>query len=347
VAGSGQAGSSRSTASPGSGSRATGPTAGASTAGCEDRATRTSTYTACSPDSSGGRRGCGPITRWPRKRRNCVSRPTGVARSGRPRSTMRTPGSCVLSSSEDRTPFVAPREQHPVNASLQVETAMGLSYPVDATLSPALGSPYLPGTAAVVPAVAAFRTALLAAVRTAAAEEAVRRVEAETVTTRRRLCALEKRWLPQLQQALAALELSLEQGEQEDTMRLRHGLPPSPTARPHHDRAGAARGGRLSDIPGRRARGGRAGGGRRRPAPRSPREREPRPRRHSGDGHRTARGPGAQKAVRGRAAHQGRRAGRGRRGRGGGTCRSSSSARTTCTRWARHWIGRSRSPTSR
>jgi len=115
----------------------------------------------------------------------------------------------------------APR---PVTVLLHVETSMGLSYPVDATLSPPVQSPYLPGSTAVVHAGEAHRTALLAGVRTAAAEEAVRRVETETVTTRRRLRGLEKRWLPELQQALAALELSLEQAEQEDNMRLRTGV---------------------------------------------------------------------------------------------------------------------------
>ena len=75
--------------------------------------------------------------------------------------------------------------------------------------------------AAVAPAVAAFETALAAGVRSAAAEEAVRRVESEVAVTRRRLRALDKRWLPWLEQSLAELELSLEQAEQEEGARLR------------------------------------------------------------------------------------------------------------------------------
>ena len=53
------------------------------------------------------------------------------------------------------------------------------------------------------------------------AEDAVRRLDAEIVVTRRRLRALDKRWLPWLRQSLAVLELAIEQGEQEDGMRLR------------------------------------------------------------------------------------------------------------------------------
>jgi len=101
-------------------------------------------------------------------------------------------------------------------------TTVGLSYPVDVqVVSPPDDALPLAGNAAIGPAVVAFRAALLAGVRTAAAEEAVRRVEAESAVTSRRLRALEKRWLPALADALTALELSLEQSEQEDSMRLR------------------------------------------------------------------------------------------------------------------------------
>jgi V/A-type H+-transporting ATPase subunit D len=100
-------------------------------------------------------------------------------------------------------------------------TTVGLSYPVDVTVVGPDDALPLAGNAAIGPAAAAYRAALLAGVRTAAAEEAVRRVEAESAITSRRLRALEKRWLPALDDALRALELSLEQSEQEDSMRLR------------------------------------------------------------------------------------------------------------------------------
>ena len=46
-------------------------------------------------------------------------------------------------------------------------------------------------------------------------------METEVAVTRRRMRALDKRWLPWLEQSLAALELSLEQAEQEEGARLR------------------------------------------------------------------------------------------------------------------------------
>jgi V/A-type H+-transporting ATPase subunit D len=123
-------------------------------------------------------------------------------------------------------------------------TAMGLSYPADAQVtepserpserpSESAMTPVASPTdnAAIPPATSAFRTALLAGIRTAAADEAVRRVEAEIALTRRRLRALEKRWLPLLQDALAQLELSLEQAEQEDGMRLRRATATRPDRR--------------------------------------------------------------------------------------------------------------------
>lgn len=106
---------------------------------------------------------------------------------------------------------------------------MGLVYPEDVTLADrGPDQPVLPGNAAVAPAVTAFHGALLAGARAAAADEAVRRLDAEIALTRRRMRALDKRWLPWLRDTLATLELSLEQTEQEDSMRLRRSIRPSP-----------------------------------------------------------------------------------------------------------------------
>lgn len=114
-------------------------------------------------------------------------------------------------------------------ATVEVEitwtTATGLTYPSAARIAgPPADPPGPAGNAAIEPAAAGFRAALLAGVRTAAAEEAVRRIDAEIALTRRRLRALDKRWLPGLQYALAQLELALEQGEQEDAIRLRRAV---------------------------------------------------------------------------------------------------------------------------
>lgn len=121
-------------------------------------------------------------------------------------------------------------------------TAMGLRYPADARLADtgladhtarATAQPAaVAGNAAIPTAITAFQAALLAGIGTAAAEEAVRRVETEIAVTRRRLRALERRWLPWLQEALGQLELSLEQAEQEDGMRLRQAAAAQPDRRP-------------------------------------------------------------------------------------------------------------------
>lgn len=120
----------------------------------------------------------------------------------------------------------------PVEVEVQWTTAMGLRYPTDViTTRPADDTMSLPGNAAIVPAAASFRAALQAGIRVAAAEDAVRRVEAEIAVTRRRLRALEKRWLPWLRDELAALEELLEQTEQEDGMRLRRAVAAQPDRR--------------------------------------------------------------------------------------------------------------------
>lgn len=112
--------------------------------------------------------------------------------------------------------------REPVSVQVRWATSMGLSYPSSAELSPSSTQPpLLTANAAVGPAATAFRAALVAGVNTAVAEEGVRRVDAEIALTRRRLRALEKRWLPWLHQELVDLELALEQTEQDDALRLR------------------------------------------------------------------------------------------------------------------------------
>jgi len=75
------------------------------------------------------------------------------------------------------------------------------------------------------PALAATRqahgAALTAAVRHAAAAEALRVIEAEALATRYRLRAIRDRWIPRLEQALAEVTLALEEQELADAARLR------------------------------------------------------------------------------------------------------------------------------
>jgi len=92
-------------------------------------------------------------------------------------------------------------------------TSMGAAYPTEATCEP----PHRPaghtviGSAALVRAEEAYRTALESAVQHAAACEALRVVEREIDTTRQRVRTLDRRWIPQLRQAIADLELALEE----------------------------------------------------------------------------------------------------------------------------------------
>jgi V/A-type H+/Na+-transporting ATPase subunit D len=64
-------------------------------------------------------------------------------------------------------------------------------------------------------------TALEAAARHAAAAEARRVIEAEVRATRYRLRAIEDRWIPRLEQALAEVTFALEEQELADAARLR------------------------------------------------------------------------------------------------------------------------------
>jgi V/A-type H+-transporting ATPase subunit D len=125
----------------------------------------------------------------------------------------------ALLSGQDGVRHAAARQ--PAEVELSWATSMGVRYPSGASVV----TPAEPGAvldnAAILPAVEATRAALAAGVQAAAADEAVRRIEAEIDVTRRRLHALDKRWLPWLEASLAGLELALEQAEHEDGVRLR------------------------------------------------------------------------------------------------------------------------------
>jgi V/A-type H+-transporting ATPase subunit D len=77
------------------------------------------------------------------------------------------------------------------------------------------------GGAALVFAAAAHRRALEAAARDAAAGGALRQVRTELGVTIRRLRAVQHRWIPEYETALAALELSLDEAEREQGARVR------------------------------------------------------------------------------------------------------------------------------
>lgn len=98
-------------------------------------------------------------------------------------------------------------------------TAMGIRYPktTACTIPPAVtwDSPVVAG------ARQAHRAALAAAAQHAAATAAVRMVDDEVRATRYRLRAIQDRWIPGLEQALAEVTFTIEEQERADAARLR------------------------------------------------------------------------------------------------------------------------------
>jgi V/A-type H+-transporting ATPase subunit D len=102
-------------------------------------------------------------------------------------------------------------------------SAMGVTYPasIDVTLPPPLDIRLLGGGSSLAFAADAYREALRAAADAAAARLAYERLDAELSATVRRLRAIETRWLPQHEQALAVLEVALGETERAEAARNR------------------------------------------------------------------------------------------------------------------------------
>ena len=113
----------------------------------------------------------------------------------------------------------------PVQVQVRWTSVVGVTIPARpeqvGPLAPLAG---VAANSAVLAAAEAFSFALQAAAELAVVAEAARRIEAELALTRRRVRALDRRWLPALRTALAALEQSLELAEQEDGSRLRRAV---------------------------------------------------------------------------------------------------------------------------
>jgi V/A-type H+/Na+-transporting ATPase subunit D len=109
------------------------------------------------------------------------------------------------------------------DVSISWAQTMGVRYPREATCRVPVPPPGAvpPTSAAVVSARRACERALDAAVQHAAAETAARILAAEESATRRRLRAINERWIPLLTSALAEARQVLEQQEREDDIRLR------------------------------------------------------------------------------------------------------------------------------
>jgi V/A-type H+/Na+-transporting ATPase subunit D len=102
-------------------------------------------------------------------------------------------------------------------------TTMGVAVPADAyvALPPPPDAALLPGGSALTSALAAHRRALDAALQAAVARAAHERLAAELLATVRRVRAIESRWLPLHEQALAALEQTLDEHDRAEGARIR------------------------------------------------------------------------------------------------------------------------------
>jgi V/A-type H+-transporting ATPase subunit D len=107
----------------------------------------------------------------------------------------------------------------PADVTISYAVTMGARHPADAAC--AIPEPDGWDGAALAGARRAHGAALAAAVRHAAATEALRVITDETVATRYRLRAVRDRWIPRLEQALAEVTFSIEEQERADGARLR------------------------------------------------------------------------------------------------------------------------------
>ena len=111
----------------------------------------------------------------------------------------------------------------PAQVTVRWRAILGVSCPSEASVAPYRDAELmeLGGNAALLSAAVAHRRALEAAVQVAAAEAALRRIDAALHATRLRRNAIQRNWIPAHEEALHALELSLEELEREDGARLR------------------------------------------------------------------------------------------------------------------------------
>lgn len=108
---------------------------------------------------------------------------------------------------------------------VEQRSAMGVDYPVHATVTPG-DEPVRPGSSALAYAAATHREALEAAARHGVAARAVALVKAELAATRTRQRAIDKRWVPHLEEELHELEVRLDELDREENARMRWAAAP-------------------------------------------------------------------------------------------------------------------------
>jgi vacuolar-type H+-ATPase subunit D/Vma8 len=110
----------------------------------------------------------------------------------------------------------------PAEIEVTWRSTLGVRHPVEARVAVLAAAPStLAGTAALAPAADAHRRAVDAAARYAVVTASHRRVAAELALTARRLRTIERRWLPEHEAALQALEIRLDEEEREESGRIR------------------------------------------------------------------------------------------------------------------------------
>ncbi|MGW2516389.1 V-type ATP synthase subunit D [Streptomyces sp. NPDC001617] len=111
----------------------------------------------------------------------------------------------------------------PAEVEIVWTSTMGVGHPQTASCAVPEREPdaLSPANTALIHAEAAYAEAVRAAAEYAVARAAARAVGAEVLSTRQRVRALQRHWIPQLEQALTRADLALEQSEHEDAVRRR------------------------------------------------------------------------------------------------------------------------------
>ncbi|MEU6379861.1 V-type ATP synthase subunit D [Streptomyces sp. NPDC046909] len=117
----------------------------------------------------------------------------------------------------------SPHPERPAELEIAWTSTMGVRHPRAASCTVPERDPDAPAppNTGLIHAEAAYAEAVRAAAEYAVARAAARAVGAEVLSTRQRVRALQRHWIPRLEQALARADLALEQSEHEDAVRRR------------------------------------------------------------------------------------------------------------------------------
>lgn len=124
---------------------------------------------------------------------------------------------------ERQLELAAGGQRRPADVRVRWSTVLGVTCPAEAVVETRAdaGLSAHGGSAALLAAAEAHRRALHAAAALAVAEGALRRIDAELEDTALRRNAIERRWIPAHEAAFVALDISLEESEREDGVRVR------------------------------------------------------------------------------------------------------------------------------